>query len=557
MAAPALLATQAQAGELAIGALRLRLRHGLGLAQPRPPDAGQIGAAIADAFKAVIDPGDASHWVVRSLRLNAVSPAGDAATIAAAFASQLREAMRKLLRGEVTDGVIRYPDRAAWLAALLWDHACGLARAHWAYARHRHLDAVPREMVPRLVFEAEPADALAAMIRLTAEGRLHGFAERIGEDGARAAWPALLRAAGARESPMLEARFARQLAAVAERFPQSPQRAALVALVEQACASPGERLPGPAAVRRQIAGATARGRRPLRPVADAPGIQPARDPLAADDDVTPLRVPASAESNAQQREKGASILDSFETIDTPHAGVLLLWRSVVEMKLERLLPVDAPPGAARLTLAAALAGPMRVQAWRDPALHWLTGYEPADDETPIAADAGMPARFIAHMLDWRAPRAVTPVLRTCGRLHMLQDRETEDWLAIGTARECTVAATRLRAHPCAPGDPSRDPMRDVAFFGVATCRAARPWALLARAAYADFARRLGGLERSSANWLASNLLTGWGRLAPGEPALLVLPHVPLDLVLRMSGIDGTTVRLDDGRSVRLCLPGAG
>jgi len=556
MAAPALLAAQAQAGPLAIGALRLRLRHGLGLPPPRPPDAGQIGAAIADALKAVIDPTDVSHWVVRSLRLNAVAPSGDAATIAAAFADQLREAMRRLLCGEVTEGVIRYPDRAAWLAALLWDHACGLARGHWAYARHRHLDAVPREMVPRLVFEAEPADALAAMIRLASEGRLHGFAERIGEDGARAAWPVLLRVAGTRESPMSEARFAQQLAEVGERFAQSPQRAALVALVEQARASPGQLLPGPAAVRRQTAGAGARSRRLIRPVADVVDLQPARDPSAATDDVTPPRVHASAVSNERQNEKSASVLESLEAIDTPHAGVFLLWRSVVEMKLERLLPADAPPGAARLTLATALAGPMGTQAWRDPALHWLTGYEPADDEAPTAADAGMTPRFIAHMLDWRAPRVVAPVLRTCGRLHLLQDRDTEDWLAIGTARECAVAAARLRADPYAPVESSRDPTRDVSFFGVATRRDARPWALLARAAYADFARRLGSLERSSASWLASNLLAGWGRLAPGAPALLVLPQVPLDLVLRMSGIDGTTVRLDDGRSVRLYLPGA-
>ena len=66
----------------------------------------------------------------------------------------------------------------------------------------------------------------------------------------------------------------------------------------------------------------------------------------------------------------------------------------------------------------------------------------------------------------------------------------------------------------------------------------------------------GRLERSSAAWLWTNVLAGPGQLAPGDDPTLFMPSVPLDLVLRMTGLDGTRFTLGDGRAVTIQLPGA-
>jgi hypothetical protein len=231
--------------------------------------------------------------------------------------------------------------------------------------------------------------------------------------------------------------------------------------------------------------------------------------------------------------------------------LFLLWRSVVELGLEALWPPDEDAAPLRLALAAALAGPDRDSAWRDPALHWLAGFVPPSDSAPVAAPARLEARFRVLMASRAEPRPLDPVARAFGRLRLIQDRSSEDWLALGTARDLARLGARA-----APPD-LRDPARDIAFFGVGRDRGRRPWALLARAAYGDLGRRLTGLERSSAAWLWSNVLAGWGRLSPGEPARLILPRAPLDLVLRMTGLDGTEVALADGRRFRIDLPGAG
>jgi hypothetical protein len=137
----------------------------------------------------------------------------------------------------------------------------------------------------------------------------------------------------------------------------------------------------------------------------------------------------------------------------------------------------------------------------------------------------------------------------------LQYRRSEDWLALASPRRCLAAPRRLDAEPQAPLPTSRDPAIDLDWFGVRHRRERRAWVLLARAAYGDFARRLHGLEGSSAAWLWERLLAGWGTLEPGSPAVIHLPRAQLDLVLRMSALDGLLLETPGGQ-VRLALPGA-
>jgi hypothetical protein len=239
---------------------------------------------------------------------------------------------------------------------------------------------------------------------------------------------------------------------------------------------------------------------------------------------------------------GPALLSAY---DTPHAGIFLLWRSVRELGLEAMFP-DTDPGPAALTLAATLAGPGRVAAWNDPALHWLAGYRPGSRDRPRIADRGMAARFAALMAEHARPRVVAQMTQRAKGLAIDQDARTEDWLAV-----------RPEPGPAVTHGDCRSPARDIAFFGLARAPRRRPWALLARAAYADFARRLNGLDRSTAAWLWTNLLGGWGRIEPGEPARLVMPRVPLDLVLRMTGLDGARFTLGDGRVIEVRLAGRG
>ena len=99
----------------------------------------------------------------------------------AAMAAAFRAAVARVLRGETVDGVMRFPDRAAWLAALLWDHARGEARGRWSYAKFAQLDALPAEYVPRQLFAAEPGMVRPVLLRLHAERRLAAWLNAIGE----------------------------------------------------------------------------------------------------------------------------------------------------------------------------------------------------------------------------------------------------------------------------------------------------------------------------------------------------------------------------------------
>ncbi|HEX8224025.1 MAG TPA: hypothetical protein VF605_09435 [Allosphingosinicella sp.] len=540
------------AGRLGIGRMRLVVRHARGRRPPPVPDGEELGTAIADALATMLDPGDPAVWVVRSLVVPAYAEyAPGAAELARAVAQRLREAVARVLRGEKAEGVIRYPDRAAWLAALLWDHVRGEARGRWAYARFAALDALPLAFVPRQLFAMEPDLAVPALLRLAAAGRLRAFASAIGESGARPLLPLVLTGRPtARTEPRAAAALARRLVANAgPALPVASGRALLVALIEAAAAAPGE-----APLDR--ATATAAQAQALAAPAPAPASNPApagatssryASPSPASPPSTAALAPAPAPAAPTLRPAAPLAPDGI--VDTAYAGLFLLWRSVAELGLEALWPPDVDPGPMRLTLAASLAGPDRDSAWNDPALHWLAGFVPEPGSGPIAAPPGLEARFRAHMARRAEPRPLHPVARSCGRLRLVQDRGSEDWLAVGTARDTAP----LRAAPAPPD--LRDPARDIAFFGLARDRPRRPWALLARAAYGDLARRLVGLDRSSGAWLWTNVLAGWGQLVPGEPARLHMPRVSLDLVLRMTGLDGSDVALADGRRFRIELPG--
>ena len=537
---------------LRVGTLNLRVHHGNEPLPPSIPSRDELAHALEAGLSGVIDPDDPSYWVIRRLSLPFRTEArpGQAA-LAAAFTDALRDAVQRVLRGEIVDGVRRFDSRAAWLAECLWLQATDPGRREWVFDRYAHHTALPPADATRLTIAAEPEAGPAALACLARTRRIRRFARRIGERGARAVLKQILpqvastvpdqslRAMlGDERAAMPGGRFAPALTVVALRLRDHPAAPLppLAALTSEIATGKNDRS------RARGVGAATRDAA-LRAVADAmpPGDTEGSVALPRPSDVT---VPGP-----RAHARGP------QPIPTEYAGVFVLWRSVNELGLLDLLPGGPKAGPARLALAAAMTGPDHAAAWADPALHWLTGYEPEGDKAP-SAPADLHRRLTRHIVDWRAPRPVAPMIRQAGRTWLLQDLETEDWLSLGTCRDVSRLATGLGHAIAAPPATARDPAVDLAFFDVAHRRARRGWALLARAAYGDFARRLHGLERSSAAWLWDRLLSGPGVLHTGAEARMMLPRVPLDFVLRMGGLNGTQVRAA-AADVQLCLPGAG
>ncbi|MBI1205815.1 MAG: hypothetical protein GC191_00855 [Azospirillum sp.] len=124
--------------------------------------------------------------------------------------------------------------------------------------------------------------------------------------------------------------------------------------------------------------------------------------------------------------------------------------------------------------------------------------------------------------------------------------------APGDERTATLARVHAAFRPTA-GD--LDLLTPVDWPGLER-EAALWWAVVARLAYADLARRVPGLALSSAGHLHRNLIDGDGRwrLVPAlEQAEVELPAAPLTLLLRMAGVAGTRVVLADRRAVTLRL----
>jgi len=553
-AAGPLLAPAGEGAALLVGRLRFRLHHAVRGLPPALPDRTSLGAAIQEALRDTLDPGDDAYWVVRSVSLPfRAEPALGVPSLAERFALALRGAVQRILRGEVVEGIYRYDSRAHWLAECLWAQARGAVGRQWQFGRYRHHDALPVAAAVRLTLAAEPGAALRALSLLAEDRRICEFASRIGEDGARGVLALLLpqsHVASASPTPRLRALLAQESAA----SPRRPFAAMLAVVARHHEAGPAPPLPAFRKLRQAMA--------------EAQIAAPARARESGADDASPAEavIPGTAaplgpvqltlrdRSDSGGRPRVTIAPDTLPAIETSFAGIFVLWRSVREMGLDALLPAGEAGGPARLALASAMAGRHHRAAWDDPALHWLCNYYP-QGAPPAVPPPDLAGNFLDHYRAWCEPRLLTPTLVRAGRSWLVQDRHSEDWLAFGSRRECEAACARVQRQPVPPAADARDPAIDIARFDVSGRRTRRSFVLLARAAYGDFARRLHGLERSSAAWLWERLLAGWGTLEQGAPARILLPRVPLDLVLRMGGLDGTSIQTP-GRLVRLVLPGA-
>jgi hypothetical protein len=539
--AAATLAAPAPAARLRLGRLRLLTRLAMPAAQaarhPGLSDA-DLPAQLHGELAPFLANGDPSVWVIRRLRVS--TTVNDGNDPAGALARAVRNAIARALRGD-GDGIRHFADRSSRLAAFLADLAEGDAFDRWYHARYRDLAPLPMPQALRLALTATPDDALPALLHLLADRRLARFIDGIGPEGADAVLAVLVSGTpGVRVA--IDHQLLRAIVAAEPGFLRwrTGHQARLALTIMTAERLPAAQPTGLSAIAAAVAAALPAIVQPRSP---PPGVATAR--ATGDQSVTPSK-PRGQATSTRITTSRASALDLAEPLVTPFAGVFLLWRSAIELGLLSLL--DAP--AAQLHFAAALAGPDRDAALRDPALHWLAGHVPdAADPAPRPP----PPLAVARLLVARAAPHIPALMRQrVARTHILQDADTEDWLAAGSAAAIAriVAAMGLAAPQPATAD-ARPAAPDIVHFATAPA-----WQVAARAAHADLGRRLPGLACSSAAWIARNLVAGPGQLELADDGpRLTLPRVPLDLVLRMTGIDGTRVDLGNGRHVRLILPG--
>ena len=532
-----------------IGQVQLRVHHAGQLLAPQLPNADDLAAQLRAVLSGMGHADDDSYWVIKRLNIQFTSgPGGSGGDISEAFARALRDVLARVLAGQIVQGVRRFDSRAQWFAECLWAASAGDLGHAWHFARYRHLGPLPAGDQFRLVVAAEPDVALPALSILSRDGRLAEVMRRISETPARGTLKFLTAPAKVRADVPLVRDFAGRVARLHRTETLGRYSAAICVLIDHQAKTGAEALPSWQTVDRALPAAVASVSSAV-PEAERRAI-PATDvlPQKATADNNPLGNPVQGDPRALAASSPVASATA-EILVTRFAGVFVLWRSVTSMKLLSLLPDEA---GHRLALAAALTGPSYAAALLDPALHWLTGFNPEKDAVP-QPPTNLGVRFVAHYAEWRFPRPVIPSQRRVGRSFLLQDSTTEDWLAHGTASELAVESKKL-----GPLNPSkvgaRDPLVDADWFGVTHRRARRQLVLLARATFADFARRLHGLDRASAKWCWEQLLAGQGQLAVDKDAVITLPRVALDIVLRMGALDGCQVPAAHG-PVTLRLPG--
>ncbi len=504
--------------------------HGLAaLDHPSPAD---LERRLADAAREFLPDalGDAvSGWSgdavlrIRQLRVDvtldaAFQPRDFAALLARAIDQALRRAeMLGTLTGG--DGLVRYPSRAVWLAALLEALAEGRAFDRWWLRDTEGLRFLPAASAIRTAALAEPKVGLEALATL----------------------PPMRRAAVLRVlTPIASERLLSGLAGVAAA--EGSFDACLATIADSAAALPAS----PAALALFLEAA---GRRPAlvgpdlaitarlwaeaeRILTETPDVSASDVASGTDVESVAGRVAArlartwgpgaappddkrgeAIEAVAAHLRRAAASGPRPEHRFTRFGGLLLLLPNLGWAEIDHCVSLwpDAPPDTARMVAHAVLglcAGRVRFAAWlEDTAWRELFGL---DVQAPVSAMMARLAAIQADRWDTLLPLGERPSRHRDARFLL--------------------------------------PRRDQ----VGTRPAARALAGLARATTARFARRLAGFANTSAPFLWTNVLAMNAVLeqrAGGWHARLSRP--PLDVLLSLSRIAEGSVATPSGTRVEL------
>jgi hypothetical protein len=588
------------ASRLTVGRLSIEAR--MPRDQPIPPGIGirleamareELQPSLADALQLLCPESDPAVWVIRRLDLELLVDVGwNRDRMAGRWAREFAQSLTRILHGPVDGNVLRFPDRASYLAQFLRDLAGDRAWGRWYYGPFRGLSSLPRSAAIREALAREPAIAEPALLALAAQ------------HGARELRHALTIADAAKILELIRGKDS-------SAEPTAESIEAAIEAAPEVLPAAADELRSKAALVLQLALRQSRPALP-RPVVTA-AVEALLDLIESLREVNDLEArldsilaePAKHEAPAKiaistalkKAESRARLIELARTgpakieamrseghcLPTAFAGLFLLWRSVVVLGFESFFAGDA---MRRSLLAAKLVG---MAALEDPAVQLLTGAE----KTPSHGDLLRSLRETAAQDLWACLPSATSegdCLRLeeipwpdGRRLLLLRNAAGDNWLwgaivapdrvAESTAEGFAVVADRHPGlAPAAAGgylERIRPILPDLAHLALPPLQGESieaadelPWSLMAHAVYRDFSRRLPGFAWSSIGHLHRNFIAGEGEIridVRGDRRVITatLPAAPLQLVLRMTGLSGSRFSLpgEPPTDVVLALPG--
>jgi hypothetical protein len=522
---------------------------------------------LIEALKSGLPDGDGSVWLIRELNVDlAVAARWPADRIADRIAAAIIAAIQKAVHGPGEPGVVRLPDRAEHLAAVLRDVAAG-GGARWLHGGWADAVALPRtEALAALLCRAGD-DGPLALVRTGAS-----VAERIIRLLRNETATALARAWGLTGPADAASATAPATAAIEQVSAHLPRalladrpRVDLLLLALAGVESPEIPIKALAAAIRAVTN-------PFGPITMA---RPAstQDPWAKGTDVT---VPGANETPMDERairwtlpkaKSPASDSPAFATF-TAEAALFMLWRSAIESgALDHAAAIAGDPGSGAAMLARALSGAARDPAL-DPAIQRLSRVGEEDIAAPPAQITLAALLDAMRTDDWRKPAVTHAVLEVArvpvqvaplGQVTILADAATGLWLwlwpgtlptaqelldrigpAVALLLDCNVAGQIGAPWPREPADEGRvwllpleaslpvsnPPLRHLpgrlsrdldALMGEAllatladseeaSLQDALSWACLGQRVFRDLARRLPGFTHAGPEWLRANIL---------------------------------------------------
>jgi hypothetical protein len=440
---------------------------------------------VAEVCRGVLDLAlnreNPSVWFIRRLEFDLALDLGaaDPEAIARLWGENIAQGLlRTLMAGEDGGNVIRFDNRADYLARFIADLAADRAWQQWYYSPMASLRSLPRTAAIRETFLREPAMALAVILRLDANGDLARTASLLSESDANLILAAAgLRTTGPADRDQMEALveawrdLERGLRVTPSGFRPlklaaacgfSPGAHVIAHFLRLADSLGGVRPPGGAAILDDATAAQLAESIAFLGAAD--GDRAWLDKVARD-----LSMP-----NATVARGGAQVIES------PFCGLFLLLPAMMEAASPEVLE-SAP---LRFLLALKCLGRSRVPAaWLDAAV----------------------------------------------------------WLACGLNGAPAIEELQQAEIPVDDREPLDDPYLSLLGLDpplVESGAVDRRLSAEAVAVLRSFAAELPGFQKSSFAFVYENFLAGPGLVSIRPDSIEVdLPAVPLSIVLRMSGLE--------------------
>lgn len=142
----------------------------------------RVSACCERALSELIDPRDKSVWVIDELNVDFLMDVSAAPPeeLAAFWAAQIAQSLFKTFSaGPDGEHVIRFKNRAEYLARFLRDLSDGRAWGQWHYKQFETLRSLPANAAMREAFFREPDEAEPTLVHLHQSGQLESIASSL------------------------------------------------------------------------------------------------------------------------------------------------------------------------------------------------------------------------------------------------------------------------------------------------------------------------------------------------------------------------------------------